>query len=115
MALPVVALAIAIAQPVINFRNQDKSKSVEIHDFLKAILDSAPPQAHCCSRQGDYMFHGLRYMQIVERISDRRPRPGSDGARVSLASASRAEVFPRRDLPRHPDVATPHNAPATTT
>ena len=45
VALPVVALAIAIAQPVDQFREQDKSGSVEIHEFLKAILDSAPPGA----------------------------------------------------------------------
>jgi dolichyl-phosphate-mannose-protein mannosyltransferase len=66
VALPIVAVAIAIAQPLINFRDQDKSKSVEIREFLKATLDSAPKGA-LLLEQGDYMFHGLRYLQIVER------------------------------------------------
>jgi hypothetical protein len=65
-ALPALAVAIALAQPVINFRQQDKSKSVELHEFLKATLDSAPTGALLLEK-GDYMFHGLRYMQLVER------------------------------------------------
>jgi hypothetical protein len=65
-ALPVVAVAIAVAQPAINFREQDKSGSVEIHEFLKAILDSTPPRT-LLLETGDYTFHGLRYMQTVEQ------------------------------------------------
>ncbi len=34
-ALPVVAVLIAIAQPVMNFRDQDKSRAIQIHEFLK--------------------------------------------------------------------------------
>ena len=65
-ALPGVAVAIAVAQPAINFREQDKSGSVEIHEFLKAILDSTPPRT-LLLETGDYTFHGLRYMQTVEQ------------------------------------------------
>ncbi len=64
-ALPVVAVSIAIAQPVVNFRAQDRSGAVQIHEFLKDILDSAPPQA-LLLETGDYIYHGLRYLQIVE-------------------------------------------------
>ena len=64
-ALPVLAVLIAIAQPVVNFREQDKSGAVQIHEFLKDILDSAPPQA-LLLETGDYIYHGLRYLQIVE-------------------------------------------------
>ncbi len=64
-ALPVVAVAVAIAQPVANFHEQDKSGAVQIHEFLKNILDSAPPQA-LLLETGDYIYHGLRYLQIVE-------------------------------------------------
>jgi len=64
-ALPVVAVSLAIAQPVLNFREQDKSGAVHIHEFLKDILDSTPPQA-LLLETGDYVYHGLRYLQIVE-------------------------------------------------
>ena len=64
-ALPVVAVLIAIAQPIVNFREQDKSGAVEIHDVLKDILDSVPPQT-LLLETGDYIYHGLRYLQIVE-------------------------------------------------
>lgn len=64
-ALPVVAVAVTIAQPVANFRAQDKSGAVQIHDVLKDILDSVPPQT-LLLETGDYIYHGLRYLQIVE-------------------------------------------------
>lgn len=64
-ALPVVAVSLAIAQPVVNFRQQDKSGAVEIHQFLTDILDSVPPQT-LLLETGDYIYHGLRYLQIVE-------------------------------------------------
>ena len=64
-ALPVVAVAVAIAQPVANFRAQDRSGAVQIHEFLKNILDSAPQQA-LLLETGDYIYHGLRYLQTVE-------------------------------------------------
>ena len=63
--LPVVAVLMAIAQPIANFRGQDKSGAVQIHEFLKDILDSAPPQA-LLLETGDYIYHGLRYLQLVE-------------------------------------------------
>jgi dolichyl-phosphate-mannose-protein mannosyltransferase len=66
-ALPVVAVAIAIAQPLMNFRGQDKRGAVQIHDFLKDILDSTPSQA-LLLETGDYIYHGLRYLQIVEGV-----------------------------------------------
>ena len=64
-ALPVAAVALAIAQPAIHFREQDKSGQTEIRDVLKAILDSQPERS-LLLETGDYTFHGLRYMQIVE-------------------------------------------------
>jgi hypothetical protein len=63
--LPAVAVSLAIAQPAIHFREQDKSGQTEIRDFLKAILVSQPEHS-LLLETGDYIFHGLRYMQIVE-------------------------------------------------
>jgi hypothetical protein len=47
------------------FRLQDKSSDVQIREYLKAILDSQP-QHSLLLETGDYILHGLRYMQIVE-------------------------------------------------
>jgi hypothetical protein len=65
VALPVAALALAIAQPTIHFRGQDKRGDTQLRGFAKAALDSVPPGA-LLLEFGDQMFGGLRYMQIVE-------------------------------------------------
>ena len=64
-ALPAAALAVAIAQPALHFREQDQTGSTQIRAGAKAILDSLPPRA-LVLEQGDQVFNGLRYMQMVE-------------------------------------------------
>jgi hypothetical protein len=65
LLLPATAVALATAQPALHFREQDRSGETEIREFLKGILDS-PPEHSLLLETGDYIFHGLRYMQIVE-------------------------------------------------
>lgn len=66
VGLPIAAVVLAIAQPAIHYREQDRSGDTQLREFLKATLDSLPTGA-LLLETGDQMFHGLRYMQIVER------------------------------------------------
>jgi len=65
LGLPAAAVALAVAQPAFHFRGQDQSGETQIRGFVQAILDSQP-QGSLLLETGDYIFHGLRYMQIVE-------------------------------------------------
>jgi hypothetical protein len=65
LALPGAALVLAIAQPAIHFREQDKRGDTQLREFAKATLDSVAPGA-LLLEFGDQIFGGLRYMQIVE-------------------------------------------------
>jgi len=65
LGLPAIALTIAIAQPAMHFRDQDRSRDTQIRDFAKAVLDSLPPGALLMERS-DHAHNGLRYMQLIE-------------------------------------------------